>query len=120
MKKVDERPEGAKFRAVSWSNAGDVRRWLLALHEAVDDLRAAARDRVRKKRGRVLSRHEAGRKVRGSGRTLAWLLAAAEAGLGPQAPVDPLPEPPDEPEEGEAFPSSSRRPVDPPNGGEAG
>ena len=112
-KRVEERPEGANFRAVCWENPEDVRRWLTALEEHVDDLSAAARDRMRKKRGRVLSRHEAQRQATAATESLGRLFAAAKAGLPPSEPV---PEPPEQ----EEPPQSERRPTPPAPGGEAG
>jgi hypothetical protein len=119
MRRVDERPEGAKFRAVRWEDPAEVERWLGALQENAAELQAAARDRVRKKRDRVLSRHEARRKVRATGRALASLFEAAKAGLRPSDPFDPGPLP-SEPDGGGADepPSSARRPVVSPQGGE--
>jgi hypothetical protein len=117
MKDVDERPEGAKFRAVAWEDAGEVRRWLLALEEQADDLHAAAWDRVRDKRRRVLSRHEAGRKVCAAGRAIRQLLEAAKAGLRPPPLLDPLPSSATEVGEGEA-PASERRVMHPSPGSE--
>ena len=89
-KTVDERPEGAKFRAVSWENPEEVQRWLTAVKEEVDDLSAAARDRMLKKRDRVLSRHEAQRQATEAIQSLDRLFAAAK------------PPEPREPQEGEA------------------
>ncbi len=93
MRSVDERPGRAKFRAVCWDDAEDVRGWLSALRSEVDELLAAARDRLRKKRKRVLSRFEARRKVRAAERAIAQLLEAGEAGLKspvpPEGPVSP-------------------------------
>jgi hypothetical protein len=119
MKRVDERPEGAKFRAVRWEDPAEVERWLGALQDSVAEVQAAARDRVRKKRGRVLSRAEARRKVRAAGRAIARLFEAAKASLRPSDPFDPVPSP-NALEAGEAgeSPSSARRPVAPPKGGE--
>jgi hypothetical protein len=121
MQRVDERPEGAKFRAVRWEDPAEVERWLGALQDNVAEVQAAARDRVRKKRERVLSRAEARRQVRAAGRAIARLFEAAQAGLGPSDPFDPVPSP-NEPDAGEAgeSPSSARRPVAPPKGGEGG
>jgi hypothetical protein len=113
MKKVDERPEGAKFRAISWENAEQVRSWLSSVEEQVGELGAAARDRLRKRRERVLSRHEASRQAQAAMQALDRLLAAAKAGL------DPLPEPPDGPEE-EEPPQSERRPMPSSSGTESG
>ena len=94
MKKtVDERPEGANFRAVSWENPEEVQRWLTAVKEEVDDLSAAARDRMLKKRDRVLSRHEAQRQATAATESLGRLVAAAKAGLKPSEPLEPAPEP---------------------------
>jgi hypothetical protein len=116
MGDVDGRPEGAKFRAVCWGDAGDVRRWLDALRAQVEDLNAAGQDRCRKKEERVLSRFEAQRQGRRAKRKIGWLLDAGEAGLRPHKPVMPPPEPPSalEQDEVEAAPSSGRRPVPPP------
>ena len=111
--RVEERPEGAKFHAVCWENPEDVRCWLTAVKEHVDDLGAAVWDRVRKKGGRVLSRHEARRQATAAMESLGRLFAAAKAGLPPSEPV---PEPP----EGEESPRSERRPTPPSPGGEAG
>ena len=90
-KSVEERPEGANFRAVCWENPQDVLRWLTAVEEHVADLGAAVRDRTRKKRDRVLSRQEARRQATAATQSLDRLFAAAEAGLPPSEPV---PEPP--------------------------
>ena len=90
-KRVEERPEGANFRAVCWENPEDIRCWLTAVKEQVDDLGAAARDRMRKKRDRVLSRSEAQRQATAATQSLDRLFAAAEAGLSPSEPV---PQPP--------------------------
>jgi hypothetical protein len=120
---VEERPLGAKFRAVCWEDAGEVRRWLIALLAQVNDLEAVARDRVREKRKRVLSRHEARRQVRAAGRAIGQLLEAAKAGLRPSEPpeppepLEPLPGEPSEPDGGEA-PSSERRVMQPLPGSE--
>ena len=105
-KRVEERPEGANFRAVCWENPEDVQRWLTAVEEHVADLSAAARDRTRKKRGRVLSRQEARRQATAAVESLARLFAAAKAGLPPS---EPAPEPP-EPEQAS---HSERRPMPP-------
>ena len=87
MKKtVEERPEGANFRAVCWENPQDIRCWLTAVKEQVDDLSAAARDRMRKKRGRVLSRSEAQRQATAAMESLDRLFAAAKARLRPSEP----------------------------------
>jgi hypothetical protein len=91
--KVDERPEGANFRAVCWENPEDIQRWLTALEEQVADLGAAARDRMLKKRDRVLSRHEAQRQATAAMESLGQLVAAAKAGLKPSEPLEPTPEP---------------------------
>jgi hypothetical protein len=120
---VGERPSGAKFRAVCWSDAGDVRSWLDALGAQVGELQAAARDRVREKRQRVLSRHEAARQVRAAERAIGQLFEAAKAGFRPSEltePFEPLPRSPDEPGEpdGEEAPSSERRVMQPPPGSE--
>ena len=117
MADVDERSTGAKFRAVCWQDEADIRRWFSALEGQVDELSAVARDRVRSKRARVLSRHEARRKVRAAVRAIAQLFAAAKAGFGPKDPFSPLPLIPDELERVEA-PSSERRVMQPPSGGE--
>jgi len=120
MKDVNERPEGAKFHAVCWEDASDRQRWLSALEEQTSDLLAVARDRVREKRRRVLSRHEAARTVRATGRAIGQLLEAAKAGLRPSEPpppLEPLPSPPSDVAEGEA-PSSARRVVQRPPGSE--
>jgi hypothetical protein len=114
---VDERPPGAKFRAVCWDDPEEIRRWLSVFEEQTNELHAAARDRVRKKRKRVLSRHEAGRKVRAAWRALTQLLEAAKAGLRQAPPVEPPPSPPPPPEESEA-PLSERRAMQPPPGSE--
>ena len=111
--RVEERPEGANFRAICWENPEDVRCWLTAVKEHVDDLGAAARDRTRKKRGRVLSRQEARRQATAAMESLDGLFAAANAGLQPSEPV---PEPPERKE----APQSERRPMPPLPGGEAG
>jgi hypothetical protein len=119
MKRVDERPEGAKFRAVRWEDPAEVECWLGALQDNVAEVQAAARDRVRKKRERVLSRNEARRQVRAAGRAIARLFDAAKSGLRPSDPFDSASSP-NEPEAAEAgeSPSSARRPVAPPQGGE--
>ena len=89
--KVEERPDGANFRAVCWENPEDIRIWLTAVKEQVDDLSAATRDRMRKKRGRVLSRSEAQRQATAATQSLDRLFASAHAGLRPSEPV---PQPP--------------------------
>lgn len=111
-------PEGANFgdssfvpRPVRWEDAAEVRRWFSALEEGVKDLRGAARDRVRRKRHRVLSRHEARRQVLAAERALAALLQAGLAGW--PAPREPDPEPGEGSPEGDP-PFSSRRPTTPP------
>jgi hypothetical protein len=110
---------GANFRdtsapqAVQWEDREEVRRWLRALLEVVKDLRAAARDRARRKRRRVLSRAEARRQIGDAWRRIARLVRAGEAGLDGIGPCDP--EPPPEGGTGEdAPPFSSRRPTPPP------
>jgi hypothetical protein len=115
---VEERPRGANFRAVCWEDAGEVRRWLSVLREQVDDLHAAARDQVRKKRRRVLSRYEAGRTIRAAGRAITELLDAAEAGLTPPPPLEPLPHLSSASSEEEEAPSSGRRATHPAPGSE--
>ena len=111
--RVEERPEGANFRAVCWKNPEHVRCWLAAVEEHVADLSAAARDRMRKKRGRVLSRQEARRQATAAVQSLGQLFAAAKAGLRPS---EPAPEPPEQ----EESSKSERRPTSPSPGGEAG
>ena len=111
--RVEERPEGANFRAVCWENPQDVRCWLAAVEEHVGDLGAAVRDRVRKKESRVLSRHEARRQATAAVQSLDGLFAAAKAGLQPSEPVS-------EPSEREEPPQSERRPTPPSPGDEAG
>jgi hypothetical protein len=117
MKGVDERPPGAKFRAVYWADPAEIQGFLTALEEQADELYAAAHDRVREKRRRVLSRHEAGRKVRAAWRSITQLLEAARAGLKHPPPIEPPPSPPLPPGESEA-PLSERRVMQPPPGGE--
>ena len=122
MSGVDERPKGAKFRAVCFDDPDDVRRWYSALEEQVNDLHAVAWDRVRAKRRRVLSRHEAMRKMRAAWRALTQLLEAARVGLRPPSPPPPLDPTPSSPEdaagsEAEA-PLSERRVIEPPPGRE--
>jgi hypothetical protein len=114
-----EGPGGANFgdtsasQAVRWEDRDEVRRWLLAVLEAVKDLRAAARDRVRRKRRRVLSRYEARRQIRDSWDRIERLVRAAEAGLEGMGPREPEPQP--EGGTGEdAPPFSNRRPTTPP------
>ena len=107
--RVEERPEGANFRAVCWENPEQVRCWLTAVKEHVADVGAAVRDRTRKKGGRVLSRHEARRQATAAMGSLDRLFAAADAGLSPSEPVA-----------GEESPRSERRPTPPSPGGEAG
>jgi hypothetical protein len=112
-----EGPEGANFRdtcapqPVRWEDREEVRRWLRALREVVKDLRAAGRDRVRRKRKRVLSRHEAGRQLGDAWSRTERLLLAGEAGLG-RAPHDPEPLPEGGP--GDEPPFSSSRPTSTP------
>ena len=119
MKFEHEGPDGANFRdtsaskAVRWEDRDEARRWLLALLVVMKDLRGAARDRVRRKRRRVLSRYEARRQIADAWRRLMAMIRAAEAGLdgpGPREP-EPLPE---EGTGGDAPPFSSRRPTNPP------
>jgi len=117
MRDVNEPPLGAKFRAVCWEDLDDVRRWLRALEEQVSDLHGVAGDRVREKRRRVLSRHEAGRKVRAAWRAIIQLFEAAKAGFRPPEPFGPPPSPPPSSEESEA-PFSERRVLEPPPEGE--
>jgi hypothetical protein len=114
-----DRPKGAKFkdstsapRPVRWDDEEDVRAWVSALREGLEDLRGAARDRVRRKRQRVLSRYEARRQVLAASGALAVLLQAAEAGFGGPAPRDPDPQPEQEAREDDP-PFSSRRPTTP-------
>jgi hypothetical protein len=114
-----EGPGGANFRdtsarkALNWEDQDEARRWLLALLAAVKDLRGAARDRVRRKRRRVLSRYEARRQIAEAWRRVEELVRAGEAGLGGPGPVEPEPQP--EGGAGEdAPPFSSRRPTNPP------
>ena len=109
-KSVEERPLGANFRAVCWENLDDVQRWLTAVEEQVNDLDAAGRDRMRKKRRRVLSRQEARRQATAAVQSLGCLFAAAKARLSSS---EPPPDPADPPQ-------SERRPVPPMPGGEAG
>jgi hypothetical protein len=116
-----EGPDGSNFRdtsasqAIRWEDRDEARRWLLALLEAVKDLRAAARDRVRRKRRRVLSRHEARRQIAEAWGRIERLVQAAEAGLEGIGPRDPDPQPEGgEGGGGDAPPFSSRRPTNPP------
>jgi hypothetical protein len=114
-----EGPGGANFgdtrasKAVQWEDRDEARRWLLALLEAVKDLRAAARDRVRRKRRRVLSRCEARRQIAEAWHRIERLVQAAEAGLGGPGPSEPEPQPEAGPGE-DAPPFSGRRPTTPP------
>jgi hypothetical protein len=112
-----KRPKGANFkdttsapRPVRWEDEDDVQAWFSALREGVADLRGAARDRVRRKRQRVLSRHEARRQVLAASRSLAALLEAGQAGFGGSAPRDPDPLPEGGTGEDEP-PFSSKRPI---------
>ena len=112
-----EGPEGANFRdtctvqAVRWEDGEEVRRWFGALGEAVRDMRAAGRDRVRGKRKRVLSRHEAGRQLGDAWCRTTRLLRAGEAGLGRLVPREP--EPPPEGGAEDEPPCSGSRPITP-------
>ena len=113
-------PKRAKFSdptcgqaAVRWDDAEEVQRWFEAMEEAVRDLRGAARDRVRRKRGRVLSRHEAKRQVGESSKRSLSLLKAGEAGWrGRLGPRDPDPAPGEGSREDDP-PFSSSRPITP-------
>jgi hypothetical protein len=112
-----DRPKGANFkdttsapRPVRWEDEEDVRAWVSALREGVEDLRGAARDRARRKRQRVLSRYEARRQILAASQALEVLLQAAEAGFGGSAPRDPDPQPEGGTGEDEP-PFSSRRPT---------
>ena len=116
MKSKHNRPDGVNFwvggsapRRVRWEDEADVRRWFEALWEAVKDLRGAARDRVRRKERRVLSRFEARRQIATANRELFWLLQAAGVGLETLAPrgLAPLD---DEEEQEDAPPHSGKRP----------
>ena len=93
MQNVEERPQGAKFRAVCLQNPVEARRWLEAVEEQLADLSAAVGDRVRKKRDRVLSRHEAKRQADEAFHALDQLLGAAKVGLKQADPPAPMPEP---------------------------
>jgi hypothetical protein len=111
-----EGPDGANFRdsscvpqPVRWEDGEEVRRWLRALREVVKDLRAAGRDRVCRKRKRVLSRHEAGRQLDDAWGRTERLLQAGEAGLGRLVPHEA--EPPPEGGAGDEPPFSSNRPT---------
>jgi hypothetical protein len=64
-----------------WSDPADARAWLADLREQILDAVAAGEDAVASPRHRVLSRAEAGRKLRTARRALVALLARAEAGL---------------------------------------
>ena len=114
-----EGPDGANFgdtsgpQAVRWDDRDAARRWLLAVLAAGKDLRAAARDRVRRKRRRVRSRHEARRQIGEAWRRIMTLVRAAEAGLAGVGPREPEPSPEGGPGE-DAPPFSSSRPTTPP------
>ena len=96
MKDDHKGPKGGKFMdpscvppAVPWGDEASVRRWFSALREGVKDLRGAARDRVRRKKERVLSRYEARRQIVDASQQLLWLLEAGEAGFDGPAPHEP-------------------------------
>jgi hypothetical protein len=115
-----DRPKGANFkdstsapRPVRWDDEEDVRAWISALREGVEDLRGAARDRARRKRQRVLSRYEARRQIGAAWRALTVLLQAGEAGLDGPAPREPEPLPEGRTGEDEP-PFSSQRPTSTP------
>ena len=109
-------PEGANIgdtrgvRGVRWEDREEVRGWLRLLLEAAKELRAAGRDRVRRKRGRVLSRHEAGRQLGDSWRRVKRLVQAGEAGLDGLMPREPEPLP-EKGSDGDEPPFSSSRPT---------
>ena len=112
-----EGPGGANFgdtsapKAVNWEDREEARRWLLRLLEVMKDLRGAARDRVRRKRRRVLSRYEARRQIAEAWRRIMMLMRAGEAGLGEPGPREPEPQPEGG---GDEPPFSSRRPTSTP------
>ena len=113
-----EGPDGANFRdrcalqVVRWEDKEEVRHWLDALREVMKDLRGAGRDRMRRKRHRVLSRHEAGRQLGEAWERGDRLLQAGEAGLGRLSLCRIAP-----PEGGDEPPCSSSRPIGtPPDG----
>ena len=64
-----------------WDDADRARAWVTDLREQILDALAAGEDAARPARRRVLSRAEAGRKLRAAKRSILALLDAAEAGL---------------------------------------
>jgi hypothetical protein len=113
-----EGPDGANFgdstsgrQGVRWEDREEARRWFRRLLEAAKDLRGAGRDRVRPKRRRVLSRHEAGRQLKSSWEMVEGLIEAGEVGFERFVSRGPSPEPEGPSEEGPPF--SSSRPTHP-------
>jgi hypothetical protein len=81
-------PEGANFKgtgalqAVRWEDKEEVRQWLAALREVVNDLGGAGLDQARRKRHRKMSRQEASQQIDEASERADRLIEAAEAGFG--------------------------------------
>ena len=67
--------------AVDWSDAADIRLWIVALRVQVQDLAAAGDDATRHPKKRILSRAESRRRVLLADRAAEALLAAGEKSL---------------------------------------
>ena len=67
--------------AVDWSDAADIRLWIVALRVNIQDLAAAGDDATRHPKKRILSRAESRRRVLLADRAAEALLAAGEKSL---------------------------------------
>ena len=67
--------------ALPWEDPAEIRAWLGALREQIDDLAAAGEDATRRLAERVLSRVEARRRIEAAGQAVEALLEAAARGL---------------------------------------
>ena len=83
-----EGPKGGNFKdagelqAVRFEDKEEVRHWLDALREVVNNLGGAALDQTRRKRNRTMSRQEASQQIDEASERADRLIEAAEAGFG--------------------------------------
>ncbi len=71
-----------KATSLRWSDPVEARRWLYALREQTLDVIGTAEDATRAPRRRMLSRHEARRRIQAAEGAITRLFEAAERGLG--------------------------------------
>jgi hypothetical protein len=83
MDENDNGPKSGRMPTASlrFDDREQMREWLKALRDAIDDAIAAGDDATRRVRKRVLSRAEARRKLREAESSIDGLLAVAESAL---------------------------------------